>query len=38
MVVDDYLPCDVNHNLIFARNVTYINELWIALFEKAVAK
>ena len=38
VVIDDYLPVDAKFNLIFARNVTYVNEYWIALFEKAVSK
>ncbi len=38
VVVDDYLPVDTTHNLLFARNLVHANEFWIALFEKAVIK
>lgn len=37
-VVDDYLPVDNNYRLIFTHNLTYPNEFWICLFEKAFAK
>lgn len=38
VVVDDYLPADCQFNLIFTKNVTFGNEFWISLLEKAVAK
>ena len=38
VVVDDYLPVNKNYDLFFTRNLTYQNEFWIPLFEKAVAK
>lgn len=38
VVVDDYLPADCQYNLIFTKNVTFANEFWISLLEKAVAK
>jgi hypothetical protein len=38
VVVDDYLATDCQFNLIFTRNLTFINEFWIALLEKSVAK
>ena len=38
VVVDDFLPVDPSFSLLFARNVTYFNECWVPLFEKAVAK
>jgi hypothetical protein len=37
VVVDDYLPT-INNRLILTRNLTYKNEFWISLFEKAIAK
>lgn len=38
VVIDDYLPADCQYNLIFTKNLTFANEFWIALLEKAVAK
>jgi hypothetical protein len=39
VVVDDYLPTKLStSSLIFAKNLTYENEFWISLFEKAIAK
>lgn len=39
VVVDDLLPVVARrHDLFFTRNLTYQNEFWISLFEKAVAK
>lgn len=38
IVIDDYLPVNKNYDLFFTRNLTYQNEFWIPLFEKAVAK
>ncbi len=38
VVIDDYLPVNEQHQLLFARNLTYPNEFWIPLFEKAIAK
>ena len=38
VVVDDYLPVDSNHQPIFTQNLTYPNEFWICLLEKAFAK
>ncbi len=38
VVVDDYLPVDQDYNLLFSKNLSYRNEFWIALIEKAVAK
>jgi hypothetical protein len=38
VVVDDFLPADRQYNLVFTRNMTFPNEFWIALLEKAVAK
>ncbi len=38
IVVDDFLPVDHTYNPCFTRNLTYMNEFWICLFEKAIAK
>jgi hypothetical protein len=36
--VDDFLLVNSMHNILLAKNVTYSNEFWPGLFEKAVAK
>ena len=38
VVIDDYLPVDGQYTSFFAKNVTYPNEFWVPLFEKAIAK
>ena len=38
VVVDDFLPVDTQYDPIFSRNLSFRNEFWIALFEKAAAK
>ncbi|CAF0824493.1 unnamed protein product [Brachionus calyciflorus] len=38
LVIDDYLPVTNSYDLFFTKNLTYQNEYWIPLFEKAVAK
>ena len=38
VVIDDYLPVSSTYDLFFTRNLTFQNEFWIPLFEKAVAK
>lgn len=38
VVIDDYLPVNKRYDLFFSRNLTYTNEFWMPLFEKAVAK
>lgn len=38
VVIDDFLPVDSGHNLLFARNLRFQNEFWISLFEKSIAK
>ena len=37
VVVDDMLPSS-GHCLSFCRNLTYPNEFWVSLLEKAIAK
>jgi hypothetical protein len=37
-VIDDYLPVNNQIELILAKNLTFPNEFWISLFEKAIAK
>ena len=38
VIVDDYLPVDFQHNVLFTRNLKFPNEFWICLIEKAFAK
>jgi len=38
LVVDDYLPVDFGHNVLFTRNLKCPNEFWVCLVEKAFAK
>ncbi|RNA24105.1 calpain-2 catalytic subunit [Brachionus plicatilis] len=38
VVVDDYLPLDSKQCPLFAKNMKYLNEFWICLLEKSVAK
>lgn len=38
LVVDDYLVCDAAHNILFTRNLSFPNEYWMCLVEKAFAK
>ncbi len=38
VIVDDYLPVDLRHNVLFTRNLKCPNEFWICLIEKAFAK
>jgi hypothetical protein len=38
VVIDDYLPVNQKYDIFLTRNLTYQNEFWISLFEKAVAK
>ena len=38
VVVDDFLPASKRYDLFLTRNLTYRNEFWVSLFEKAVAK
>ena len=38
LVIDDYLIVDYNHNVLFARNLSFQNEYWMCLIEKAFAK
>ncbi len=38
LVIDDYLVCDANHNVLFTRNLSFKNEYWMCLVEKAFAK
>lgn len=38
VVVDDFLPVSKRYDLFLTRNLTYQNEFWVSLFEKAVAK
>ncbi len=37
-VIDDFLPVNSRFETFLAKNLTYPNEFWISLFEKAVAK
>ena len=38
VIIDDYLPVDMKHNILFTRNLSCDNEFWICLIEKAFAK
>lgn len=38
VIIDDYLPVDMKHNVLFTRNLSCDNEYWICLIEKAFAK
>ena len=38
VVIDDYLAVDYQYNLCFCKNLSYKNEYWVALLEKAIAK
>ena len=38
VVVDDFLPMNLSFDLLFTKNITYFNEFWHPLFEKAIAK
>lgn len=38
VVIDDLLPCNKLAQLVFSYNKTYLNEFWVPLFEKALAK
>ena len=37
VVVDDILPC-IGRSLAICSNLTFLNEFWVALLEKAIAK
>ena len=37
-VIDDFLPVNDRNEIAFTKNLTYQNEFWISLFEKAIAK
>jgi len=38
VLVDDHILVDLNHTVRFSRNLTFNNEIWISLIEKAFAK
>ena len=38
LIVDEHILVDFSHNIRFSRNLTFVNEIWICLLEKAFAK